>query len=32
MTRWPLIEGIDARCMNLPAFINAAPSKQSDAS
>ena len=32
MIRWPLIEGIDARCMNLPAFINAAPSKQLDAS
>ena len=32
ITCWPLINGIDARCMNLPAFINAAPSKQLDAS
>lgn len=32
MNRWPLIQAIDKQCMTLPAFINAAPSKQKDAS
>ena len=32
MNRWPLIQAIDKQCMSLAAFINAAPSKQKDAS
>ena len=32
MTRWPLISAIDAHCMTLPAFKDAAPLAQPDAS
>jgi maleylpyruvate isomerase len=31
MNKWPKIQEIDAQCMTLPAFINAAPLKQKDA-
>jgi maleylpyruvate isomerase len=32
MSRWPKIQSIDEICLSLPAFINAAPAKQKDAS
>jgi len=32
MSRWPKIQTIDAKCMTMPEFINAAPMKQKDAS
>ena len=32
MSRWPKIQAIDDLCLSLPEFINAAPSKQNDAS
>jgi len=31
MNRWPKIQEIDANCLTLPAFIDAAPLKQKDA-
>jgi len=31
MNQWPKIQAIDAQCMTMPAFINAAPMKQKDA-